>query len=224
MPARLLIPILSRAAACAVASITLPATARAAPPSNICPNARFAWSENAGWLNLKSSGAQGVVVFPTHCRGYAWGENLGWINLGPGGGPYTNTTGADFGVNINPTSGLLSGFAWSENAGWINLDTSAALGPSLAARIDVPARRFRGYAWAENLGWINLDSLESAKFVAAMPADTNGDGFVDFFDLNNLLSEFGQTGPALVGDVNDDGAVDFLDLNLVLSFFGAACA
>ncbi len=55
------------------------------------------------------------------------------------------------------------------------------------------------------------------------PGDTNGDATVNFADLNNVLSDFGQSGPGLAGDVNGDEAVNFTDLNLVLSFFGRNC-
>lgn len=56
------------------------------------------------------------------------------------------------------------------------------------------------------------------------PADTNGDNVVNFADLNNVLSFFGQNGVGLPGDVNNDGVVNFNDLNLVLSFFGQSCS
>lgn len=60
---------------------------------------------------------------------------------------------------------------------------------------------------------------------ATCPGDTNGDGVVNFADLNTVLSEYGMTGPpgALAGDLNNDGVVDFGDLNIVLSNFGAVC-
>ncbi len=50
--------------------------------------------------------------------------------------------------------------------------------------------------------------------------DANGDGVIDFLDLNIVLSDFGRSGGALRGDLNRDNVVDFLDLNEVLSFFG----
>ncbi|MBL0921612.1 MAG: choice-of-anchor B family protein [Phycisphaerales bacterium] len=56
----------------------------------------------------------------------------------------------------------------------------------------------------------------------AVPGDTNGDGVVDFADLNNVLSTFNQTGSGLIGDVDGDGDVDFGDLNLVLGSFNQA--
>ena len=53
--------------------------------------------------------------------------------------------------------------------------------------------------------------------------DTNGDGIVDFADLNTVLAQFGQSGARLTGDVNDDGVVNFADLNIVLANFGIVC-
>ncbi len=187
-----------------------------------------------------------------HCRGWVWGENIGWVSLSsanptPQGSaspintvtiPHANTSGVTFGVNLDPNGayaaqgggapGALFGFAWSENAGWINFGTTPALGAALGARFDSASLRFRGFAWSENLGWINLD--DAAHYVASLPADTNSDGAVNFSDLNNVLSYFGQpvganppdSGP-FSADVNGDGVVNFTDLNQVLSFFGVSC-
>lgn len=48
--------------------------------------------------------------------------------------------------------------------------------------------------------------------------DVNKDGYVNFADLNAILSQFGGAGFA---DLNLDGVVNFADLNVVLSNFGA---
>lgn len=56
-----------------------------------------------------------------------------------------------------------------------------------------------------------------------IPGDTNGDCIVNFSDLNNILSTYGQTGLGLVGDANGDGVVNFHDLNLALSNYGQTC-
>ncbi len=62
--------------------------------------------------------------------------------------------------------------------------------------------------------------------------DTNDDGVVNFSDLNNVLSFFGQTGLNLPGNVApdadndgipDDNTTNFTDLNAVLSGFGVPC-
>lgn len=64
----------------------------------------------------------------------------------------------------------------------------------------------------------------AALFVAgACAADANGDGFIDFLDLNIVLSFYGQALAALPGDLDRDGDCDFVDLNIVLSAFGTAC-
>ena len=128
-------------------------------------------------------------------------------------------------MNVDPVTGDLIGLAWGENIGWINFDTRASLSPSGNERGLTP-RRLRGYAWGENIGWINLDSAQVfVGFQAQCPGDLNGDGVVNFADLNAVLSAFGQSGapgfsPA---DVNGDGVVNFQDLNIVLSRFGVAC-
>ena len=57
----------------------------------------------------------------------------------------------------------------------------------------------------------------------ACPGDTNGDGVVNFADLNTVLGEFGLSGSGLAGDLNDDGMVNFADLNEVLANFGISC-
>ena len=56
------------------------------------------------------------------------------------------------------------------------------------------------------------------------PGDTNGDGVINFTDLNAVLTQFGQSvAPGSGGDVTGDGVVNFSDLNEVLSNFGNAC-
>jgi hypothetical protein len=58
---------------------------------------------------------------------------------------------------------------------------------------------------------------------AQCDGDANGDGAVDFADLNTVLGSFGQSGPSVAGDVNLSGAVDFADLNTILGNFGLRC-
>lgn len=70
-----------------------------------------------------------------------------------------------------------------------------------------------------------IEPYEAVLFVGpriALPGDANGDGVVNFADLNIVLSGFGQSGPpgSLPGDLNNDGVVNFADLNMVLSAFG----
>lgn len=70
---------------------------------------KYAWSNNAGWINFGCDHCH-IQVTNTAITGYAWSENYGWINFSPtGGGGVSNTTG-----------GVLSGSAWGENTGWID--------------------------------------------------------------------------------------------------------
>jgi outer membrane protein assembly factor BamB len=72
----------------------------------------------------------------------------------------------------------------------------------------------------QNRSFVYAIDLESV----ALPGDTNGDGVVNFADLNAVLAAFGQSGePGFSGaDLNGDGQVGFADLNLVLSNFSAS--
>ncbi len=66
-------------------------------------------------------------------------------------------------------------------------------------------------------------SIAPGTYAQPCPGDANGDGAVNFADLNIVLSQFGQSGAGLAGDVTGDGSVTFADLNLVLSQFGLSC-
>ncbi len=190
--------------------------------SNVSPTDKWSWSENCGWMNWRDAGSpagtQGVVFESTHLRGFIWAENVGWINVG-NGGPYLNTTGSNFGVNID-AEGLLWGYAWGENIGWINLEGGALASPANPARIE--GGRLRGYAWGENIGWINLDDANAfVAFTPTCPGDVNSDGLVNLADLNLVLANFGSATD--IGDATGDGQVNLADLNLVLANFGVDC-
>jgi len=130
--------------------------AYAAAQGNIDPDAKWAWSTNAGWINFNPPHG-GVTVWHDHLEGYVWGENVGWIRLGThtGGGPHTyaNTSASNYGVN-RANDGKLYGYAWGTNVGWINFDPEGAQGVS----IDPVTGDFSGYAWGENVGWIHFNS------------------------------------------------------------------
>jgi hypothetical protein len=87
------------------------------------------------------------------------------------------------------------------------------------------------FSGAATFGDFNLNAAAQDVWLATLPApdasvpgDLNGDGVVNFADLNLVLSNFGTSGaPGMTaGDANGDGVVDFSDLNIVLSNFGAA--
>jgi len=69
---------------------------------------------------------------------------------------------------------------------------------------------------------VMLSAVVEAELLC--PGDTNGDGEVNFADINNVLSSYNLTGKGLVGDLDNDGDVDFADLNAVLTNYGAVCS
>ncbi len=158
------------------------APAAAIAQTNVDSVSKFSWSENCGWMNWADAGvqvgSQGARINRAagFASGFVWAENIGWINLG-NGGPYTNTTGLNFGVNVNGSTGAMSGLAWGENVGWINFSGGALATPAQPARFDFAAGRLRGYAWGENIGWINLDAIDAGKFVRVNPIPC---GDIDF--------------------------------------------
>jgi fibronectin-binding autotransporter adhesin len=61
-------------------------------------------------------------------------------------------------------------------------------------------------------------ATDTVTVVSTLPGDTNVDGSVDGTDLNNVLSNYNQTGMTWSqGDFTFDGSVDGTDLNIVLS-------
>ena len=122
--------------------------------AGIDPLAKWAWSENAGWINFNPTVGGSVAVYEDHLEGYIWAENVGWIRLGThtGGSPHTyaNTDATNYGVNRDH-SGRLTGYGWGANVGWINFAPTGG-----GVTIDPGTGAFAGYAWGENLGWISL--------------------------------------------------------------------
>lgn len=120
--------------------------------SNISDSERWAWAENAGWIDFKPSGG-GMAVTGDGLSGHAYSDKIGWVKLGSTGAPpYANSSHADWGVN-NDGGGNLSGYGWCENVGWINFSSNDS-------RISIDqAGNFSGYAWAKKAGWVNFSSL-----------------------------------------------------------------
>jgi hypothetical protein len=201
-----------------IPALTAPALAQSISPVN-----KYAWGENIGFLNFADAGdpagSQSVFVNPTFLEGFVWGENIGWINLGDGSGPYANTTGLNFGVNRNASTGHLTGYAWGENIGWINFSGGSLATPPNPARIE--SGRFRGYAWGENIGWINLD--DPTVFVAlACSVDYNNDGILNFFDVSLFLTYYNASNP-LADLAAPLGTFNFFDVSAFLAAYSAGC-
>ena len=56
---------------------------------------------------------------------------------------------------------------------------------------------------------------------AGCPADLNGDGNLDFFDVSAFLTAYNAQDPA--ADFNGDGSFNFFDVSAFLSAFNAGC-
>ena len=194
--------------------------------SNVADTKKFVWGENIGWINWRDANGstQGAEVYRTsHLAGFIWSENCGWINLGDGNAPYANTDGTNFGVNIDPITGVMTGFAWGENIGWINFGPWAGGSTAPVPTWDKVNHRSLGYAWAENCGWINLE--DAIRYVCAIPGDVNFDGSVDVFDFADLAAAFGAVGnpPFSNADTDGDGDTDVFDFSDLAANFGATC-
>jgi hypothetical protein len=184
--------------------------------STISPAQPYAWGANIGWVNFRPSAADGVVVGEYVCSGYAWAANVGWIYFGSGaplnGIRYQNAVAADCGVNAMPAvlQALqpvlpLRGYAWGANVGWIQFESQGD------PRVDLQKGGLTGYAWSANVGWINLDDLagnQVATTSIAMPADSDGDGIPDAWELE---SSGGLTLLTAAGDRDGDGFSDLAE-------------
>ncbi|MCC6950604.1 MAG: hypothetical protein IT433_04070 [Phycisphaerales bacterium] len=212
-------------------SLALPSTALAQP--DVSAMHKFSWSENCGWMNWRDAGdgTQRATIEPggRFLSGFVWMENVGWLNLGDGspanGATYANTTGSDFGVNIDTATGQLSGLAWGENVGWVNFGGGTLATPPDPAMLDLGASRLFGYAWGENIGWINLDHAVHYVGFGCEP-DLNQDGNADQDDLAYLVNVLGGgDNPTRIDpDFNLDGNADQDDIAALINVIaGGPC-
>lgn len=139
------------------------------------PTNKYAWSENAGWLNAAPTNSEVTVHYYEGANGwlsgYAWGENVGWIVMGSsGGGPYANTASNNWGVNL-AANGALSGYAWGENVGWITFEQTNGI-----PWINPVNGEFSGHAWGENIGWLKFKGTSPNYGVRSMAFDTQPQG------------------------------------------------
>jgi hypothetical protein len=183
--------------------------------STINPAAAFAWAANLGWLNLRPSTEDGVVIGSYVCSGYAYGANTGWMNFGNGNPQnhvnYSNADSSDFGVN-HDGAGALIGLAYGAAIGWINFEQSWDQPP----HIDLTTGAMSGYAYAANCGWISLQGLETTLKPGQdteLIGNNMGDGIPDAWEYQQLAAagkppDLALLGSAPAADADHDGVSD----------------
>lgn len=114
--------------------------------------------------------------------GWAWSENIGWIS-------FNNTSGGgavNYGVHIDPDTGLFSGYAWSENIGWISFEPADLVGcPSGTCNVSVGLNTGVVSGWAKALvaadgwdGWIGLSGAwADGVSISSVPAPSEFEGW-----------------------------------------------
>lgn len=68
-----------------------------------------------------------------------------------------------------------------------------------------------------------VDEVHASGVLDICDGDADGDGDIDFADLNIVVSQFNAEGPGLGGDFDGDRLVNFADLNTLLARFGQGC-
>ena len=206
----------------------------------------FMYGENIGWINMScqnnatcgSTGNYGVTNDGLgNLGGYAWGENVGWISFSCANNPASCAGTGNYGVHIDPATGIWSGSAWGENIGWINFSHN-----QVASRIKTDDGDGVGAGdncpFDANGSQTNTDMANAAIFPGAdafgdvCDVDDDGDGCTDFEELNNTI-QFGGTRnplnpwdfadvpvPALPAAGTKNKAVNLFDASAALEWVG----
>ena len=143
--------------------------------------------------------------------GWAWSENIGWVSFSCQNTMTVGTEGPDYGVDIDPTTGILSGYAWARGTdadvggiGWISFNQSDLTGcPSgtCQAKLDFTNHQLSG--WARALaygggwdGWIKLNGANYGVFLDSSAKefkgwawggdDSNPEAVVGWLSFNHL--------------------------------------
>jgi hypothetical protein len=169
--------------------------------TNVTATNRYAYGANTGWLDARAGdGTYGLKAGPCVLKGFVYSANCGWINVGNGqpqdGQQYSNTTGADSGVNRLP-DGKLRGLAWGAAIGWINFEATGN------PRIDPVSGAVAGYAWSAGTGWISFDTPQTA--LQFLSPDADRDTIPDVWELSHAAN---LTVLAATKDSDGDGQND----------------
>lgn len=208
--------------------------------ANIDPDSTgqvYAYGENIGWINLNPSKGPGVAITDSAVSGYAWSENAGWIKFDPNNGGVSNdgvgnlsgyawgenigwisfscentsSCGTvDYGVYIDPATGIFEGEAWAENVGWIKFDYTGYLtfGVRTAWSTDSDGDGMLD-SWEQQIVIDNTgDNINSIADVYS-DDDYDGDGF------NNLREYLADTDPVNMDSYPQTGYLPPINLLLL---------
>jgi len=76
--------------------------------------------------------------------------------------------------------------------------------------------------WAPSqFGQFAIELGDGLEFVNPCPADLNGDGALNFFDVSAFLTAFNSMDP--IADFNNDSLFNFFDVSAFLTAFNAGC-
>ena len=134
-----------------------------------------------------------------------------------GGNRYFQSPGATMdGIVWTPSTGLMKDTDWL-----------ASLGLTVPSGWDI--RNFNSISadGSTMVGVVVVHGTEVATVIIHLDVctgDINGDGVVDFADLNILLGNYNTAGGAIPGDIDGDGDVDFADLNELLGAYNTTCS
>jgi len=134
--------------------------------TNIDPDHHYAWSDTAGWLDMRATDVEdGVFVSTDDLRGFGYGTSYGLVSFNCSNENECSTS--DYKVS-NSLSGQLSGWAWSEKCGWITFSSSTTgegyTGSSYDFGVTIDTDGvFHDYAWSDNCGWIVFNCSDLAQ-------------------------------------------------------------
>ena len=124
--------------------------------------------------------------------GWAWSENIGWIKFNNCTNPAEPATcgSINYGVSINPSTGVFSGYSWSENIGWISFNRSETGAPpaepylsgvDYIALLDTSFSPPQASGWARALayggGWDGWMKLRGSNYGVSLNTTPDPDEF-----------------------------------------------
>ena len=216
----------------------------------------YMWGENIGWINMNCSNTPLCTVanknWGVHNNGtgglfgYAWGENIGWIsfscrNAAPSPfvpfvdpAPASCATNGNYGVTIDPVTGLFAGKAWAENVGWIVFDYTTSSANRVKTADDGDSVTFPADLCPfDNLvAQTNTDAPNTAANRPGTDAladpcdpDKDGDGYTTAQEAAVAPAKSDLSYCATMrADVDGDLGVSILDLTKVAQFFSQTTA